>query len=127
MRIRDVISPTLGVRFEELSSVTLEKMRAMGIAHVIVTQANAICGVVSERDLAYACRLNPDGPVGELATNVPVVESEAPITEAAQVMRANKVACVPVVENAAIAGVVTIENLLDLIREGTVKAMRRAR
>lgn len=125
MRIRDVVSPTLGVRYEEASGLTLDRMRSFGIQHIIVTRQNAIEGVVSEGDLERACLVNPEQAVGELATAVPVLDCEAFVAEAATLMRDRKVGCVPVTDHAAIAGIVTIEKLLDLIGQGIMQSRRR--
>jgi len=127
LRLRDVISPTLGIRDDEPAGRTLERMRSFDIAHVIVTRGSAIHGVVSEADLERACTTNAEGPIGDLATEVPILDSEAPIEDAAKLMRERKVGCVPVVEGDAIAGVVTIEKLLDLLGQGVVQTMRRRR
>jgi acetoin utilization protein AcuB len=102
-------------------------MRAMGVEHLIVTSAQGIQGVVSETDLARACSSNPETPVGELAVAVPIVDSDAPVQEAANLMRDRKVGCLPVVDGLTLAGVVTIERLLDLIGHGTVQAGKRHR
>ena len=102
-------------------------MRDAGVEHVIVTLDNAIRGVLSETDLMRVCRVHPKTPVGELAREVPIIDAESPIADAANVMRANKVGCVPVVENGAIAGVISIEKLLDLIGGGAMHAARRRR
>lgn len=102
-------------------------MRAAGVDHIIVTQGSTIRGVVSESELARLCRVHPESPVGELAREVPVIDAEAPIADAANVMRERKVACIPVVDGTAIAGVVSIEILLDLIGRGVIQAARRRR
>ena len=125
LRIRDVVSPTLGIRSEEPSGLTLERMRAMGIEHLIVTCRDGIQGVVSETDLSRACSMNPNTPVGELAVDVPIIDSEAPVQEAANLMRHRKVSALPVVDGLTLAGVVTIERLLELIGQGTVQTSKR--
>ena len=125
MRIRDVVSPTLGIRSEEPSGLTLERMRAMGIEHLIVTGRDGIQGVASEADISRACNINPDTPVGELAVDVPIIDSDAPVQEAAKLMRHRKVAALPVVDGLTLAGVVTIERLLELIGQGTLQTSKR--
>jgi CBS domain-containing protein len=127
LRIRDVISPTIGVRSNETSAITLDRMRSFGVHHSIVTDPNGIRGVVSEADLARACDLDPDTPVGELAVEVPVVDSESSIREAANLMRSRNVGCVPVVHDDTLAGIVTVEKLLDLIEAGGLQPARRRR
>ena len=124
LRIREVVSPTLGVRHDELSGLTLDRMRVFGIQHLIVTRENAIQGVVSEAALE---RADPETPVGELVTEVPILDSDASIRDAANLMRDRRVGCVPVVDDSAIAGVVTIEKLLELIEHGNLQPVRRRR
>ena len=104
--------------------MTLDRMRAFGFQHLIVTRENTILGVVSEAELA---RADPDTPVGQLATDVPILDCEAPIRDAAILMRDRHVGCVPVVDDSAIAGVVTIERLLELIERGNLQPVRRRR
>ena len=125
MRIRDVVSPTLGIRSEEPSGLTLERMHAMGVEHLIVTGSNGIQGVVSESDISRACSINPATPVGELAVDVPILDCDAPVQEAAKLMRDRKISCLPVVDGLTLAGVVTIERLLELIGKGMVHTGRR--
>ena len=125
MRIRDAVSPTLGVRYEETSGLTLDRMRSFGIQHIIVTRQDGIEGVVSEGQLERACSVDPDQAVGELAVSVPVLDSDALIQDAAKLMRDRKVGCVPVVDQASIAGVITIEKLLELIGQGAMQSRRR--
>jgi acetoin utilization protein AcuB len=120
MRIRDVMSPTLCVRYEEAAGPILQQMRTSGIEHLIITRQRDIIGVVSEKDLELACAANFDTPVGDAATEVPVLSSDAPIREAANLMRSRKVGCIPVVDEDVIAGIVTIEKLLELIGRGAV-------
>ena len=115
MRIRDVISPTLCVRCDEPSGLTLHRMRISGIGHLIITESRNIIGVASEKDLERACATNADAPVGDVVTEVPVLDADAQVKDAADVMRFRKVGCVPVLDHDVIAGVVTIETVLGLI------------
>ena len=126
MRIRDVISPTLCVRRDEPSGITLDRMRSSGIDHLIITEKQNIVGVASERDLTLACAANAAAPVGDVAREVPILDADAQVTEAANLMRSRRVGCIPVVDDHAIAGVITIEKLLDLIGRGVIRAVRRA-
>ena len=99
-------------------------MRVFGIQHLIVTRENAIQGVVSEAALE---RVDPETPVGDLVTEVPILDCDASIRDAANLMRDRRVGCVPVVEDSAIAGIVTIERLLELIEHGNLQPVRRRR
>lgn len=127
MRLREVMSPTVCIRYEERTGETLERMRAAGLEHLIITKKSGIAGVVSKKDLELACSENAEAPVGNTAIDVPILRSDATLREAAKLMRSRNVGCVPVVDGDVIAGVVTIETLLDLIGRGTVAARRAAK
>jgi acetoin utilization protein AcuB len=127
MRVRDVTSPTLCVRYEEPSGLTLDRMRSAGVEHLIITRQKDIVGVASEKDLELFSAGNVDAPVGQIATAVEVLGSDAPVKDAANVMRARRVGCVPVVDDDTIAGIVTIEKLLELIGREVMRPKRRQR
>jgi acetoin utilization protein AcuB len=123
MRIRDVVTPTVCARYEEPSSLVLDRIRTAGVEHLIITRQGKIVGVASEKDLALACALNVDAPVGDSATEVPILTAEAPVKDAANLMRSHKVGCVPVVDDDVIAGIVTIDKLLELIGRGAIHTL----
>jgi predicted transcriptional regulator len=66
------------------------------------------------------CAANTDAPVGEIATEVPILSAEAEVKDAANLMRSRKVGCIPVLDDGIIAGIVTVEKLLELIGRGAV-------
>ena len=127
MRIRDVVSPTLCVRYDEPAGLILDRMRSSGVHHVIITRQRDIIGVASESDVALTCAVDRDGPVGRIATEVPVLDIDSLVKEAAILMRSRKVGCIPVVDHDVIAGIVTVDTLLDLIGHGAVHEPKRRR
>lgn len=127
MRIRDVVSPTLCVRCDEPAVLILDRMRTTGVRHVIITRQRDIIGVASEREVALTSAANSDTPVGEIATEVPVLSCEAQVKEAANLMRSRKVGCIPVVDDGIIVGIVTVDKLLELIGRGAVHPLPNRR
>lgn len=127
MRIRDVVSPTLCVRYDEPAGLILDRMRTTGVHHVIITRQRDIIGVASESDVALTCADSPDNPVGNIATEVPILDSDALVKEAAILMRSRQVGCVPVVDNDVIAGIVTVDTLLELIGDGAIHESTKRR
>lgn len=123
MRIRDVVSPTVCARYEEPCGLVLDRIQTAGVEHLIITRQGNIVGVASEKDLTLACALNIDGPVGDSATEVPILSAEAPVKDAANLMRSHKVGCVPVVDDDVIAGVITVDKLLELIGRGAIHTL----
>ena len=112
MRIRELVKPTIGARADEFCGLVLDRMRVFGTRHVIVTGEKGIHGVAAEAEVE---RADPQTPVGTLARQVPIVESDAPVEEAANLMRSGKVSCLPVVDGSTLAGIITVDSLLELI------------
>ncbi|HKB78743.1 MAG TPA: CBS domain-containing protein [Thermoanaerobaculia bacterium] len=116
------------VRFDESARETLEKMRTVGAQYAIVTSDKDIIGVLSREELATATADNPALINGQVATPVPTLTPEAELKDAANIMRSEGVSCVPVTDGTTIAGIVTIERLLELIGQGAVRPrIRRER
>ncbi|MGZ6143867.1 MAG: CBS domain-containing protein [Myxococcales bacterium] len=94
-----------------------ELMRREEIGHVVVLVGDAFAGVVSRKDLEYAGR---DARVADVIARPAVTATpHTTIREAANLMRGNKVDCLPVLdERERVVGMVTAGDLLDLIGKG---------
>jgi CBS domain-containing protein len=122
MRVQDVmtnrvhtISP--GIAAED----AWNRMRMRRIHHLVVTQANAIVGLLSERDLggAKGTRTRENRTVADLMTaKVLTVSPTTPIRKAANMMRGQSVGCLVVADGARIAGIITVADLLELMGRG---------
>ena len=97
-------------------------MRERTIRHLPVMDGERIVGVVTDRDLRLATStltrqpLPPDTAVREVMAH-PVLTAHPldPIESAARVMREQKIGCLPVVEGATLAGIVTGVDILDAL------------
>jgi signal-transduction protein with cAMP-binding, CBS, and nucleotidyltransferase domain len=115
-KVRDVMTPgPIGVDYYQTIGETARTMRDWGIGAVLVVTGQALCGLVTDRDLvvrAVAEARAPDGPVGPLSsTNVIGVDMDADATEAGRLMRENQVRRLPVLEDGQVTGIVTLGDL----------------
>jgi CBS domain-containing protein len=102
------------------------------IRHVpVVDRAGAVVGLVSQRDVLHAS-LSSVEAIPEAARNIslcslevrkvmhsPVrtIAADAPVQEAARIMRRKKVGCLPVVDGGKLVGIVSEHDLLRLVEE----------
>ena len=118
MRVADVMTREVETASPgDLAEEARERMRRRGFRHLVVTEGQAVVGVLSDRDLrSGAHRLGRDAQVGELMTRS--VVSVAPgtrVAEAANLMRLGAISCLPVVDRGALVGIVTSGDLLELL------------
>ena len=104
-------------------------MRVHGIHHLVVTDANRIVGVLSERDAGG--RRGPakglEQTVADLMTTPAVtVEPTTTVRQAANVMRGRSIGCLVVVKSGRAVGIVTVSDLLELIGRGLERGTARA-
>jgi predicted transcriptional regulator len=123
MRVREITTPTIFVRNEDPVGATLEKLQMAGSEHSIVVRNQQIVGVVSVQQLIVQCATDKNAPVGDIALPVPCLHPDDTIKEAANILRTRKVACVPVVNDGTIEGVVTADRLLELIGRGAIHSL----
>ncbi|HET9443609.1 MAG TPA: CBS domain-containing protein, partial [Acidimicrobiales bacterium] len=93
-----------------------QAMKDLGIGDVVVVQGDALCGVVTDRDLvvrAMAEDLDPSTTtVGEVCTPDPMtLAPDDPVEKATRLMREQAVRRIPVVENGRPVGIVSIGDL----------------
>jgi predicted transcriptional regulator/uncharacterized protein (DUF2267 family) len=92
-------------------------MRKNEIGSVVVTDKNAIVGIVTDRDLAVRVVGEGRDPrttsLGEVMSPlVATLEPDASVREALRVMRDRRVRRVPLVEKGRVVGVVTLDDLI---------------
>ena len=119
-RVRDVMtmSPTT-LRADQPVTAAARLMEAENVGDVIITENNAIRGVVTDRDItlrAVARGLDPkDTPLSEICSAEPVtVEPSTPLGKAADMMSEHSVRRLPVVDHGTVVGILSLG---DVARE----------
>lgn len=91
-------------------------MDAHGVGALLVMSGDELVGIVTDRDIALRCvgtGRAPTTPVGEILTRDPVtVQGSADMLDAYRTLKDAGVRRLPVVEDGAIAGIVTADDLL---------------
>ncbi len=121
MRIADVMSKDVAESSpSEHAAIAWDKMRAHRIHHLVVIEGSRVVGVLSERDLhGIDPKVRLEKTVGELMAREPVtVSPETTLREAANLMRGNRIGCLPVMDGAQLAGIVTTTDLLEQLGRG---------
>lgn len=119
MRLEEIMSTKVKTIEESaMAADAREKMTANGIHHLIVTRDGKPTGILSDRDIGgrrYATAL--DGKtVGELMSpGVVSAQVDTTVREAANLLRGRIIGCLPVYRNKALAGIVTVTDLLETI------------
>ena len=96
-------------------------MRLNGIHHLVVTKANRVVGVLSDRDAGgrRGAAVSENSTVADLM-NAPAltVEPTTTVRQVANVMRGRSIVCLVVVESGRATGIVTVSDLLELVGRG---------
>jgi acetoin utilization protein AcuB len=116
MRVREFMTRNVETVEERVpASEAAERMRASRIRHLVVVRGREVRGVLSDRDVAGAA----DGPVGGLMIEDPVTAApDDTLRRAANLLRGNRVGCLPVVDGGRVVGIVTTTDILDLVGRG---------
>jgi acetoin utilization protein AcuB len=130
LRVRDVMTRevrTLGPN--DPLALADELMQQGRFRHVVVVDEGQIVGVLSRRDIFHGAlawslgqgrkaheQLLATTPVKEvMATRVVTVDPDAPLAEAAALLRERQIGCLPVVAGDALAGILTEGDFLALL------------
>jgi acetoin utilization protein AcuB len=98
-----------------------QRMRTHRIHHLVVMDGRQVVGVVSDRDLGgpRGKGVRDGRTVSELMSEQAVTASPTTsVRQAANLLRARTIGCLPVVENGRLAGIVTLTDLLELLGRG---------
>lgn len=115
-KVREVMT-TMPIQVRPATTVgdVAKLMREQDIGSVLVADDNGVVGVVTDRDLVVRVLADDRGPavqVGAAATGRPCCVGPADDTDAVrEMMRANAVRRVPVVENGVAVGIVSLGDL----------------
>lgn len=127
MKVRDIMSKKVQtIDMNERAESAWNLMKWKRIHHVVVTDGpGQVVGVVSARDLGGQDREDARKlrPVAGMMTAYAVkAVPDMPVRQAANVMRGWNIGCLPVVENGALVGIVTVSDLLRIVAEGPERA-----
>jgi CBS domain-containing protein len=126
MKVRDIMSTKVQtIDMNEKAESAWNLMKWKRIHHVVVTDGpGQVVGVVSARDLGGQDReeARKVRPVAAMMTAYAVKAIPGmPVRQAANVMRGWNIGCLPVVEDGALVGIVTVSDLLRIVAEGVDK------
>lgn len=123
MLVQDVMhTPVVTAAPDDHLADTYALMQKRDIRHLPVVEGERLAGVVTDRDLRLATSrlhphpFDPEDRLDEVMTHQVLTASPRdPVEEAARLMRAHKIGCLPVVEGEKVVGIVTGTDLLDAI------------
>jgi len=127
MRAIDMSPPILATIDESAPLIEAARMmREKGVGDILIVRMSGRAarpvGLITDRDIvvhAIACNLQPDElTVADLCTRDPVtVDADADLAEVTAAMQENGVRRVLVTRDSEIAGVVTLDNVIDAMAE----------
>lgn len=126
LQLREIMRPNVvTIEPKVAASVAWAEMQQRGIRHLVVAEKGRLRGLISERDLGGRSR--PDIRKGCLVQDLMterVVSAESNLTlrHAANLMLNEVIACLPVLEDGQLVGIVTASDVLD---ELSADAIRR--
>jgi CBS domain-containing protein len=113
MKVRDVMSTRslLTLREEDEVGLAAQMMLWAGVRHLPVLRGREVVGLVSERDLAR--HFDAAAPVVRaMSSPVAVVSADEDLVEAASLMTARRIGCLPVMEQGTLVGMLSTTDLL---------------
>jgi acetoin utilization protein AcuB len=120
MKIADLMSRRVHVAGPDLDAETAWRcMQQLHVRHlVVVDDYERVIGILSERDLGgrHGAQVRHLKSVRELMTPDPLVlDPEVDVQQAAELLRGLSLGCFPVVSGAALVGIITTSDLLEVL------------
>lgn len=130
-RVRDVMTAKVEtVAPNDRLKIADEMMRAGRFRHLVVCDDGEVVGVVSQRDIvlagiswalgigkaAHEKALEVCSVKEVMTSRITTVDPDAPLQEAAEVMAAHKIGCLPVVAGGQLAGILTEGDFVAMLR-----------
>jgi acetoin utilization protein AcuB len=127
MLVRDIMtSPVVSIKPDVTLQDAYRTMQVMGIRHLPVVEGEVLVGVITDRDLRLATSalaqapFPPDSRVSaSMSRKILTADPMDPVEEAARIMRAERIGCLPVVEDGRLVGIITGLDLLDALMRMT--------
>ncbi|HUJ24445.1 MAG TPA: CBS domain-containing protein [Myxococcales bacterium] len=120
MRLRDVMSDAVETVVPDATAANARNaMTQKDVRHLVVVDDGDIVGVLSEHDLRG---IDGGAHVRALMSSPPVTTLDTTVRDAANLMRGNRVGCLPVVDGERrLVGMVTRSDLLDFLGKGVTR------
>lgn len=123
MLVQDLMQvPVHTVTADQSLAAAYAFMQDQKVRHLPVLRDDRLVGVVTDRDLRLATShlrtdpFDPSDAVADVMSQPPKTAGPLdPIEEAARLMRQHTIGCLPVVDGAALVGIVTGTDLLDAL------------
>lgn len=113
MLTREPVTTTPDVTIQQAS----QKMSEEGVSCLLVTQGKKLTGIVTDKDLrnrVVAAGMSHEKPLSDIMTHNPIsIEADDYLFDALLSMSRNNVRHLPIVDNDAVAGVVTTTNIIQ--------------
>jgi acetoin utilization protein AcuB len=127
MRVQDVMTAEVKtIAATATAEEAWNAMRLHRIHHLVVTRANRVVGVLSDRDAGgrRGREVRATRTVADLMTAPAVtVEATKTVRQAANLMRGRSIGCLVVARAGRAIGIVTVSDLLDLVGRGLDRGM----
>ena len=123
LQIKSVMHPfPHSVGRDQTADIALRMMQEHNIRHLPVQDAGVLVGILSDRDINFALRMDRCDPahlaVRDMQTAEPfVVEPETPVAKVAARMAHDHLGCALVVENQKLVGIFTTVDACRLLSE----------
>jgi len=117
MKVEDVMSSPVITEDEDVSvTIISEDMELSGIGSVVITKEGKPAGIVTDRDIMIKiCATRRTGKVKVkeiMSSPLITIAPEALVEEACELMAANDIRRLPVMENDELVGIVSVRNIL---------------
>ncbi len=117
MKVREVMSSPVITEDEDVSvTIVSRDMELSGIGSVVITKGGKPAGIVTDRDMMIkvcAKRRTGDVKVKEIMSSPLItIGPGAPVEQACELMAANGIRRLPVLENDELVGIVSVRNIL---------------
>jgi|GEM_PF-1274244 len=114
--INILLRPMITTHAEDSISEAAKLMNESGIHHLPVIEDGKVIGLLSDRDIQRATKLETQTKVCDFMSQ-PVIcrEVQVPLSEVVQLMISERISCVVITQNGAPMGIVTSTDLLKAL------------
>ena len=120
MRLNEIMTTNVrAVGPGEDAEVAYQKMRKEKIRHLVVRSKDRVVGVLALRELgAPGAPARKGRPVSALMVPTVTATPKMSLRQAAKLLRARTIGCLPIVEKRKLLGIVTLTDVLELLGRG---------